>query len=152
MKTVIQRVRSANVKVDGQIVGCIGHGLLLLVGFGVNDTNPDLKAFAEKVCNMRLFAADEKEFHVSLTDIKGEVLLISQFTLLADTTRGRRPDFNQAMKSDQAKPLFEKLIEQFQALGVSKVQSGIFGADMLIASENYGPVTIISDFEGCDIS
>jgi len=146
MRSVIQRVKSASVKVDGKVVGDIGHGLMLLVGLGVNDTDQNFKFFAEKVCNMRLFEADAKQFHLSLIDIKGEMLLVPQFTLLAETAKGRRPDFAGAMKSEQAKPLFEKLVDQFRAMNPAKTQSGVFGADMLVESLNYGPVTILTDY------
>ncbi|MGI6525171.1 MAG: D-aminoacyl-tRNA deacylase [Bdellovibrionota bacterium] len=145
MKGVIQRVNYASVTVDDVVVGKIGVGLAVLVGFGKDDTEKNLKLMAEKIVNMRIFSNSEDRFDYSLLDIKGEILLIPQFTLFADTSHGRRPEFFSALEPSKASPLFDKFVDIVKSLGVSKTECGIFGATMKVALENDGPVTISLD-------
>lgn len=142
MKIIIQRVRKASVEVEGKIVGAIDRGLMLLVGFGSGDTEAKLKPAAEKIINMRIFPDERGRFHHSLSEVQGELLVVSQFTLFADTRGGRRPEFFGALEPQQATVLFDKFLEQLRASGVAKVAAGIFGAMMLVSLENDGPVTI----------
>lgn len=143
MRVVLQRVRKASVEIDGKVVGSCGVGLLLLVGFGDGDSEHKLQPMAEKLAMMRIFPDDRGRFHYSLRDVNGGVLAVPQFTLFADTSRGRRPDFNGALRPEIAKPLFEAFPAALLAAGISHVATGVFGADMLVSLENDGPVTII---------
>jgi D-tyrosyl-tRNA(Tyr) deacylase len=143
MKVIIQRVNHASVKVYEKIVGEISRGLLLLVGLGEGDDEKVLSPTANKIFNMRIFSDDAGRFDKSVKDIEGEILLVPQFTLFADTSKGRRPEFFKALKPSEAEPLFQKFVNQLQTLGLRKVEQGIFGADMKVSSENDGPVTII---------
>jgi len=149
MRLVIQRVKKASVKVDGKIVGQVGQGLVVFLGVGKKDKkikNEKLKMknFAEKIINLRIFEAKNSYFDKSLLDIAGEVLVVPQFTLYADTSKGRRPYFGSAAKPKIAKPLFEKFVEILKEKGV-KVEKGQFGAKMEVELINDGPVTIILD-------
>lgn len=146
MRILLQRVSSASVKVEGEIVGEIGQGVLLLVGLGEGDDETKLSTAAEKIANLRIFSDEQKRFHLSLLDIKGAALMVSQFTLYADTAKGRRPDFFGALKPELAEPLCEKFIAALKAQGIQNVQSGRFGAYMQVALENDGPVTIMLEF------
>lgn len=143
MKVVIQRVNSACVRVEGEIVGQIGQGLLLLVGFGPQDTLQALKPLCQKILNMRLFPREKNKFDLSILDTKGEILVVSQFTLYADTSKGRRPEFFGALEPQTAKELYSHMLEEFRNAGATRVESGIFGAYMQVSSENDGPVTIL---------
>lgn len=142
MKVILQRVSRAKVSVSGETVGEIGHGLLLLVGFGQGDTRECLEPMAEKILNMRVFPNDAGRFDRSVLDLQGDVLAVSQFTLYADTSKGRRPEFFQALKPQEAELLFNDFLAVLRAAGVRHVASGIFGAHMLVESVNDGPVTI----------
>jgi D-aminoacyl-tRNA deacylase len=142
MRVTLQRVSRASVTVNNEVVGQIGHGLLLLVGFGQGDSEDSLRPMAEKLLAMRVFPNDGGRFDRSLLDIQGEVLAISQFTLFADTSKGRRPEFFQAMKPQEAEPLFQKFLHALKDAGATRVASGVFGAHMLVESVNDGPVTI----------
>lgn len=146
MKALIQRVNSAAVRVDGQVVGSISKGLLILLGVKNTDTGEMVAPLAKKVSELRLFPADGKDFHISVMDAQGGVLVVSQFTLYADPWQGRRPDFNDAMKGELAKPLVDQFIAELKKLGIKQVESGIFGADMKVSLENDGPVTISVDY------
>ncbi len=143
MRVVIQRVRKASVEIDGAIAGACGAGLLLLVGFGEGDDSTKLAPMAEKIANMRIFADERGKFQHSLLDTSGGVLAIPQFTLFADTSRGRRPEFVGALKPVVARPLFEAFPDALKRAGIEHVASGVFGANMLVALENDGPVTIL---------
>ena len=145
MKIVLQRVSSASVTVDGKITGEIAEGLMLLTGFGQGDTDLKLRPMAEKISNLRIFANDQGKFHYSLLDRNGGVLLVPQFTLFADTSKGRRPEFFGAMPPVEASPMFDRFVEEFRKLGIASVQTGVFGADMKVALVNDGPVTICMD-------
>jgi D-tyrosyl-tRNA(Tyr) deacylase len=142
MKIVIQRVTHASVEVEGESVGAIGPGLLVL--FGVTHTDREDQAIwlASKLVGLRVFEDAEGKWHQSLLEKKGEALIVSQFTLYADCTQGRRPSFTQAAPPEIAKPLYEKFIQEVQKAGVS-VKTGIFGARMKVSSVNDGPVTLI---------
>ncbi|MDG4652073.1 D-aminoacyl-tRNA deacylase [Chryseobacterium arthrosphaerae] len=144
MKIVIQRVSEASVKVDGKIVGEIGKGLMLLVGIDENDEKPDADWLVQKVLNLRIFGDEDGKLNLSVKDISGEVLCISQFTLIADYKKGNRPSFIKAAKPDKAVPLFDYFKEEIAKSGL-KTESGIFGADMKVSLINDGPVTIVMD-------
>lgn len=144
MKIVIQRVSESYVKVDGKIVGKIGKGLMLLVGIDENDTETDADWLVEKILNLRIFGDEDGKLNLSVQDIKGEILCISQFTLIADYKKGNRPSFIKAAKPDKAIPLFDYFKQEISKSGL-KIESGIFGADMKVALINDGPVTIVMD-------
>ncbi|WP_300685262.1 D-aminoacyl-tRNA deacylase [Chryseobacterium sp.] len=144
MKTVIQRVSEASVKVDGTTVGKIGKGLMLLVGIDENDEKTDADWLVQKVLNLRIFGDEDDKLNLSVKDIAGEILCISQFTLIADYKKGNRPSFIKAAKPDKAVPLFDYFKEEIAKSGL-KTESGIFGADMKVSLINDGPVTIVMD-------
>jgi D-tyrosyl-tRNA(Tyr) deacylase len=144
MRAVIQRVKQASVTVDGRSTGQIEQGLLVFLGVGPDDGEEDAAYMAVKIANLRIFADDEGKMNRSLWEIRGGLLLISQFTLFGDCRKGRRPDFSQAAPPALAKALYEQTIETLRGLGIP-VQTGIFAADMQIDSVNDGPVTILLD-------
>lgn len=143
MKTVIQRVKSASVSVDGQRVNQIGAGLLLLVGVEDADSEFDLDYSVRKISKMRIFSDADDKMNLSVTDIAGEILSISQFTLYADTKKGNRPSFSAAGQPDFAKMMYEKFNQKLNQIVPTK--AGIFAADMQVELVNDGPVTIILD-------
>jgi D-aminoacyl-tRNA deacylase len=145
MRAVLQRVSEANCKVDGNITGSIDTGLLILLGVAADDTNDDLQWLAQKIAGMRIFSDDAGLMNKSITDIGGRILLISQFTLFAQTKKGNRPSFIRAAKPDMAIPMYEQMIKMLGELTSTKIETGIFGADMKISLVNDGPVTIILD-------
>lgn len=144
MKVVIQRVSEARVKVDGQTVGEIGKGLMLLIGVDENDEKSDADWLVQKILNLRIFGDEEDKLNLSVQDVQGEILCISQFTLIADYKKGNRPSFIKAAKPDKAVPLFEYFKEEISKSRL-KTESGIFGADMKVSLINDGPVTIVMD-------
>jgi D-tyrosyl-tRNA(Tyr) deacylase len=144
MKVVIQRVSESHVKVDGKIVGEIGKGLMLLVGIDENDEKTDAEWLVQKILNLRIFGDEDDKLNLSVQDIQGEILCISQFTLIADYKKGNRPSFIKAAKPDKAIPLFDYFKEEISKSGL-KTESGIFGADMKVSLINDGPVTIVMD-------
>lgn len=144
MKAVIQRVSEASVKVDGKTAGEIGNGLLLLIGIDETDEKTDAEWLVQKILNLRIFGDAEGKLNLSVTDIAGEILCISQFTLIADYKKGNRPSFIKAAKPEHAVPLFEYFKEEISKSGL-KTESGIFGADMKVSLLNDGPVTIVMD-------
>lgn len=143
MKVLLQRVSSASVDVDGATIGSIGAGLLLLVGFGKADTEAALEPMAKKLLNMRIFPDERGRFHFSLLDQGGALLLVPQFTLFADTDKGRRPEFFSALDPALAEQLFLEFTETVKKLGVKEIATGRFGAHMQVRLENDGPVTIM---------
>lgn len=145
MKAVIQRVQWADVIIDGQSNGKIQHGLMVLLGVALTDTLEDVVWLSNKIVNMRIFSDSNDKMNLSLHDIDGELLVISQFTLHASTKKGNRPSFTQAAKPELAIPLYENFVQQCEELMQKKVQTGIFGADMKVSLLNDGPVTIIID-------
>ncbi|SHE85534.1 D-aminoacyl-tRNA deacylase [Chryseobacterium vrystaatense] len=144
MKIVIQRVSEASVKVDGKIAGKIGKGLMLLTGIDENDEKADADWLVQKILNLRIFGDEDDKLNLSVKDISGEILCISQFTLIADYKKGNRPSFIKAAKPDHAIPLFDYFKEEMAKSGL-KTESGIFGADMKVSLINDGPVTIVMD-------
>ena len=143
MKVLLQRVNHAHVCVDAVKTGEIDKGLMLFVGLGKNDDLGKLRPMAQKLASMRIFPDENGRFHFSVLDTKGGVLIVPQFTLYADTEKGRRPDFFSAMDPQNATILFDAFVEEFRRLGVEKVETGEFGAHMLVELENDGPVTIM---------
>ena len=144
MKIVLQRVSSASVKVADEIVGSIDHGMLLLIGFSSNDTEESILPTLEKIVKLRVFSDEEGKMNKSVLDANGSALLVSQFTLYADTKKGNRPSFIEAARPEQAIPLYEFFITEMKKR-ISKVETGIFGADMKVELVNDGPVTIVFD-------
>ena len=140
MKAVVTRVNSASVSIDGEVHGKIGRGFLILLG----DTPEKCKKLAEKILGLRVFRDENDKMNLSLSDVGGEVLVVSQFTLYGDVSHGRRPSFIGAGKPDIAIPLYEQFLSECERLGFPP-QHGEFGADMLVTSENAGPVTLIVD-------
>lgn len=146
MRAVIQRVSKSKVDVDGETIGQIGKGLLVLLGVGLEDDKSDTKYLAEKIVNLRIFEDEDEKMNLSLKDIEGEILIISQFTLQGDIRKGRRPNFGGAAKPDQAEPLYEDFIERCKEYEeITNIQTGKFGADMKVDLTNDGPVTILLD-------
>ena len=150
MRAVIQRVTQANCKVDGRTTGEIGVGFLVLLGVEDADTMDDLQWLAQKIASMRIFGDENGLMNKSLADVNGDILLISQFTLFAQTKKGNRPGFIRAAKPDKAIPVYEQMIKELEGLTGKKVATGIFGADMKISLLNDGPVTIIMDTKDKD--
>lgn len=145
MIAVVQRVSSSSVKVDGETVGSITQGFNVLLGIAGTDTHEDLDWIAKKILGMRVFSDEEGKMNKDLKDIDGNILLISQFTLLANTKKGNRPSFIEAARPEMAIPMYEQMITTLSE-GLSKqIEKGIFGADMKVSIENDGPVTIILD-------
>ena len=145
MRFVIQRVNHASVKIDGEVVGNIGHGLLILFGAGQDDTEEMLPKYVDKICKMRIFEDENGKTNLSLADVGGELLIVSQFTLYADCRKGNRPSFTNAGAPDMANALYESLGGCRER--VPKVETGRFGADMKVSLENDGPFTILIDSE-----
>ncbi len=145
MKAVYQRVQSARVTVDGETVGEIGHGVLLLVGVMPQDDERHARILAKKTAELRVFPDERDRMDRSVRDIGGGVLAVSQFTLCANTGHGRRPDFSGAARPEIARPLFDTVLDELRQQGVGDVQSGRFGADMQVELINDGPVTLILD-------
>ena len=144
MRALIQRVSHASVTVEGECVGKIEKGLLVLLGVGPQDTEKQADFLAEKCANLRIFVDENDKMNLSLSDVGGEVLVVSQFTLYGDVSHGRRPSFIGAGKPDIAIPLYEQFLSECERLGFPP-QHGEFGAYMQVASENDGPVTLIVD-------
>ena len=146
MRAVVQRVSSASVRVDGETVGACGRGLLVLVGAGHEDSPETAARLAAKIARLRIFPDDGGRFDRSLLDVGGEALVVSQFTLLADTRKGNRPSFTAAAEPDRAEPLVVAFCETLRELGVP-VATGVFGARMEVELVNDGPVTIVLDVD-----
>lgn len=145
MKTVIQRVSSASVTIDSEIVAKIQKGLLVLVGIEDADTKEDIDWLCQKIVNLRIFGDENEVMNLSVKDIDGDVIVVSQFTLQALTKKGNRPSYVKASKPDIAIPLYENFVNSLEIELGKKVQTGVFGADMKVALLNDGPVTIIID-------
>jgi D-tyrosyl-tRNA(Tyr) deacylase len=144
VKALLQRVTSASVSVAGEVVGSIGQGLVAFIGVASGDTEKDARYLAQKLVNLRIFADREEKFNLSALDIGGELLLVSQFTLLADTRKGRRPSFTDAAPSAEAEELFQQFVDEVRASGL-KVETGRFQQYMQVEIHNDGPVTIMLD-------
>ena len=147
MKALLQRVTRASVSVGGEVVGRIGRGLVVFVGVASGDTEKDAQYLAQKTVSLRIFSDEEGRFNLSALDIKGELLVVSQFTLLADTRKGRRPSFVEAAPPAQAEEIFERFVEQARATGL-RVETGRFQQYMQVEIHNDGPVTILLDSKG----
>lgn len=144
MRAVIQRVTEASVKVDGKITGEIGKGILIFLGVGEGDTEKDLKYIADKTIGLRIFSDENDKMNLSVQDIGGEILVVSQFTLYGDCRKGKRPSFSSSMEPVAAKRMYEEFIEYVSEQGI-RTAHGIFGADMKVELLNDGPVTILLD-------
>ena len=142
MRIVIQRVTSASVTVDGRVTGRIGTGYLVLLGVGQGDTEDDCRRLADKLINLRIFSDENGKINLSLSDVGGELLIVSQFTLYADCRKGNRPNFIQAGKPDEAERLYNYFADYCRSKG-KHVETGIFGADMKVELVNDGPFTIV---------
>lgn len=146
MRVVFQRVREASVKIDGEDVASIDTGALVLLGVGKDDTSEDVAALARRVVHLRVFSDADDKMNLSLKDIGGECIVVSQFTLYGDCSKGRRPSFVRARKPDEAEQLYLEFVDALRGYGVP-VQTGRFGADMQISLCNDGPVTLLLDSE-----
>ena len=144
MKALLQRVTGASVSIAGEIVGKIGQGLVVVVGVANEDTEKDAQYLVQKIINLRIFADEEGRFNLSALDVKGELLLVSQFTLLADTRKGRRPSFVEAAPPARAEELFNHLVERASVSGL-KIATGRFQQYMQVEIHNDGPVTVLLD-------
>lgn len=142
MRTVLQRVKHASVVVDDKEISQIQQGLLCLIGIGKNDNELKCVELAKKIVNLRIFEDDKGKMNLSLEQIRGEILVVSQFTLYADCEEGNRPSFTNAMDAKTAESLYERFVQELRCLGCP-VKTGVFGAKMDIKLDNYGPVTII---------
>lgn len=146
MRAVVQRVKSSKVEVDGEIIGEIGRGLNVLLGISVEDNNENIPYMKDKILNLRIFEDENGKLNKSLLDVKGELLIISQFTLYGDCRKGRRPSFIRALSGDKANDIYERFVRECRN-SIDRVQTGKFGADMMVTIENDGPVTIMIDSE-----
>ncbi len=144
MRAVVQRVSQASVQVGGQVVGRIGTGYVVLLGVGRGDTEEDVRYMARKIAEMRVFSDEQGKFNLSLADVGGSILLVSQFTLYADTRRGRRPSFTDAAPPEVAEALVERCARLWRDMGIH-VETGRFGEHMEVSLLNDGPVTILVD-------
>lgn len=144
MRAVVQRVKKSSVTVDEKITGKIGQGLMVLIGVEDGDSEKDAEYIADKVCGLRIFEDEQGKMNLSVEDIGGEVLAVSQFTLLADARKGRRPSFTKAATPTEANDLYRKVIEKIESRNIN-VEEGVFQAEMMVEIHNDGPVTILLD-------
>ena len=147
MKAVIQRVTSALVKVDGEVIGKIGKGYLILCGVMDDDTEEDIKTVARKTASLRVFTDENDKMNLDIKDVDGEILAVSQFTLCADVKKGNRPSFVHSGSPDRANEMYELFCDELLKNGVKNVEKGVFGAHMKVELCNDGPVTILYDSE-----
>ena len=142
MRAVVQKVSSSKVTVDGEIIGKIEKGLMILLGVTHDDTSKDVDYMVDKVTNLRIFEDENEKMNLSLKDVGGEILAVSQFTLYGDARKGRRPSFSDAARPEVANPLYEEFVEKIKSQGIN-VGTGKFGAHMMVDLTNDGPVTIL---------
>ena len=147
MRLLVQRVNHASVHVDAELIGSIQTGLLVFMGVSALDTAADADYLAHKVVNLRLFSDRQGRMHQSVKEVEGQILLVSQFTLLADCAKGNRPSFTKAASPEKAEELYAYFRAKVESMGLS-VQTGVFGADMQVALENNGPVTLVLESTG----
>jgi D-tyrosyl-tRNA(Tyr) deacylase len=145
MRVLIQRTTEASVVINGEVNGSIEHGLVLLIGIETEDSEEDVNWLVKKVCALRIFGDEEGKMNLTVSDINGEFLVISQFTLHASTKKGNRPSYIKAARPEQAIPLYEYFIKELRTLSKTKVATGVFGTDMKVQLINDGPVTIWID-------
>ena len=145
MKAVIQRVSEASVTVDGETVGAVGRGFLVVLGVMDGDTEADADILAAKTAKLRVFTDENDKMNLSVLDVEGEILCVSQFTLCADVKKGNRPSFTPSAPPEEARRLYEYFMRRLEAEGVKRVAHGVFGADMKVRLLNDGPVTILFD-------
>ena len=145
MRAILQRVRQGRVTVDNKVVGQIGSGYVILLGVTHGDGPAEVKKLAEKTAHLRVFEDEQGKMNLSALDTGAEMLVVSQFTLFADAKKGRRPSFTKAAPPEMAEPLMIQFVDYLQALGVKRVETGVFGVGMLVHIENDGPVTIVLD-------
>lgn len=150
MRAVIQRVTQASCTVDGNTTGQINIGLLILLGIEDADTDDDLQWLAQKICSLRIFSDENGLMNKALADVGGNILLISQFTLFAQTKKGNRPSFIRAARPDKAIPIYEKMIAKLEEITGQKVATGVFGGDMKVSLVNDGPVTVVMNTKDKD--
>jgi D-tyrosyl-tRNA(Tyr) deacylase len=143
MKAVVQRVSQASVTVDGEVVGAIGRGVMILLGITHGDGEEQARWLASKIAGLRIYEDAEGKMNLGLLDVGGEALVVSQFTLYGDCRRGRRPSFTDAARPEVAEPLCERFIALLRETGVGRVESGVFGAHMMVEIHNDGPVTLV---------
>lgn len=144
MRAVVQRVTEANVTVEGNVIASIANGLLVLLGVGEDDGNSDLNYLVEKIIGLRIFEDENDKMNLSLTDVDGELLVVSQFTLYGDVRKGKRPSFSSAAKPEMGNKYYEEFVNRTRELGI-KTETGEFGANMNVKLTNNGPVTILLD-------
>ncbi|MDF2987355.1 MAG: D-tyrosyl-tRNA(Tyr) deacylase [Eubacterium sp.] len=144
MRAVVQRVKKSKVTVEGRVTGEINKGLMVLLGVGQEDSSQDIDYLAEKIINLRIFEDNNGKMNLSLPDVGGELLVVSQFTLYGDCRKGRRPGYDKAARPEMAKELYENFVEKCRSYGVN-TQTGIFQAEMLVDISNDGPVTLLLD-------
>ena len=144
MRAVVQKVNQSSVTVDGEVKGSIGAGFMVLIGVETGDTEKDAVYIADKITGLRIFEDDEDKLNLSIEDIGGEILAVSQFTLLADARKGRRPGFTKAARPEEANPLYQAVISRIREKGIH-VEEGVFQTHMVVNIENDGPVTILLD-------
>ncbi len=142
MRAVVQRVKKASVEIEGRIVGEIGRGILLFLGIGKEDDTPDVQWMLDKIINLRIFEKEDGKLDESLIDVNGDLLIVSQFTLYGDCSKGRRPSFSSAMDSKEARNVFESFVSRARER-IKKVETGVFQASMDVSLINEGPVTLI---------
>ena len=147
MRTVVQRVVRASVTVEGEVVGAIEHGLMVLLGVMEGDGEEQASWLASKVAGLRIFDDQEGKMNLAVTDVGGNALVVSQFTLYGDASRGRRPSFTAAARPEVAEPLCDRFVELLREAGVGRVETGVFGAQMMVEIHNDGPVTLILERE-----
>lgn len=145
MRAVVQRVKKASVAINNEVVSEISQGLLILVGVGNGDTTADADYLAEKIAELRIFEDDGGKMNLSVKDIKGGLLAVSQFTLYGDCRRGRRPSFTDSARPELAKPLYDYFVEKLAEIAATEVRTGVFAADMAVSLVNDGPVTLLLD-------
>jgi D-aminoacyl-tRNA deacylase len=144
MKALIQRVTSAAVSIDSKVVGQIGRGIVVFIGVGLDDSEADVRYLVDKIIGLRIFPRGSSEFDISVFEINGDILIVSQFTLMANLRKGRRPSFTEAAQPERAQLLYDSFVDQIRSTGL-KTETGVFQEHMLVQINNYGPFTLLVD-------